>query len=130
MRRSGNYACRPKTSRKSSRSPWNLLVSPALIPAEVKGIWPDDKRASCPVFDLPALSGSWEQCVEGLYDPYEREKMRPFVFDHALAKGRDDVVLVHLNHRLVQMGLRLLAGRGLVRRRPQAAAPGHGAGGP
>jgi hypothetical protein len=30
------------------------------------------------------------------------------VFDHNLAKGREDVVLVHLNHRLVQMSLRLL----------------------
>jgi hypothetical protein len=30
------------------------------------------------------------------------------VFDHELAKGRDDVVLAHLNHRLVQMALRLL----------------------
>ena len=30
------------------------------------------------------------------------------MFDHALAKGREDVVLVHLNHRLVQMSLRLL----------------------
>ena len=30
------------------------------------------------------------------------------MFDHNLAKGREDVVLVHLNHRLVQMGLRLL----------------------
>ena len=28
--------------------------------------------------------------------------------DHAAADGRDDVVLVHLNHRLVQMSLRLL----------------------
>jgi len=30
------------------------------------------------------------------------------VFDAALAAGRDDVVLAHLNHRLVQMCLRLL----------------------
>jgi hypothetical protein len=30
------------------------------------------------------------------------------VFDPALAAGRDDVVLAHLNHRLVQMCLRLL----------------------
>ncbi len=30
------------------------------------------------------------------------------MFDHDLANGRDDVVLVHLNHRLVQMALRLL----------------------
>ncbi|NTW03980.1 MAG: helicase, partial [Oscillochloris sp.] len=29
-------------------------------------------------------------------------------FDHELAKGRDDVVLAHLNHRLVQMAMRLL----------------------
>ena len=34
--------------------------------------------------------------------------IRPITFDHALADGRDDVVLVHLNHRLVQMCLRLL----------------------
>jgi hypothetical protein len=30
------------------------------------------------------------------------------VFDHSVAAGRDDVVLCHLNHRLVQMCLRLL----------------------
>jgi hypothetical protein len=34
--------------------------------------------------------------------------IRPLVFDSALAAGRDDVVLAHLNHRLVQMCLRLL----------------------
>ena len=98
----------PKNVQKVVEVALALADQPRLIHAKVKGIWPDPKRASCPVFDLPALGGSWEQCVEGLYDPYEREKMRPFVFDHALAKGRDDVVLVHLNHRLVQMGLRLL----------------------
>ena len=30
------------------------------------------------------------------------------VFDHEKAKGRDDVVLAHLNHHLVTMSLRLL----------------------
>lgn len=30
------------------------------------------------------------------------------MFDATLATGRDDVVLAHLNHRLVQMCLRLL----------------------
>ncbi|MFO1803038.1 hypothetical protein QOT96_08975 [Pseudomonas aeruginosa] len=29
-------------------------------------------------------------------------------FDHEVANGRDDLVLIHLNHRLVQMCLRLL----------------------
>ncbi len=56
---------------------------------------------------LPALSGSWAVCTEGLAHPHTGE-IRPIVFDHELAKGRDDVVLAHLNHRLVQMSLRLL----------------------
>jgi hypothetical protein len=33
---------------------------------------------------------------------------RPITFDHAVAAGHDDVVLVHLGHRLVQQCLRLL----------------------
>ena len=37
--------------------------------------------------------------------------MRPIVFDHDLASGRDDVVLVHLNHRLVQMACACCAPR-------------------
>jgi hypothetical protein len=59
------------------------------------------------VFRTPALSGSWARCLEGLRHPHT-QKIRPITFDHAVASGRDDVVLVHLNHRLVQMCLRLL----------------------
>jgi len=59
------------------------------------------------VFRLPALSSSWAQCADGLAHPHTK-KIRPIVFDAALAVGRDDVVLAHLNHRLVQMCLRLL----------------------
>lgn len=86
-----------------------LAEQPALIPVEVEGIWPDPLggRKSSPVFQLPALYGSWEQCVDGLRHPHTH-KVRPIVFDPALATGRDDVVLAHLNHRLVQMCLRLL----------------------
>jgi len=84
-----------------------LAGQPLLIPAEAEGIWPDPKRRICPVFHLPALRGSWRYCYEGLRHPHT-QKVRPIVFDHALAAGRDDVVLCHLNHRLVQMSLRLL----------------------
>jgi hypothetical protein len=86
-----------------------LAEQPALIPVEVENIWPDPTgvRKCCPVFRLPALSGSWAQCAEGLPHPHTRA-VRPIVFDAALAAGRDDVVLAHLNHRLVQMCLRLL----------------------
>ena len=84
-----------------------LAGQPPLVPAKAPGLWPDPKRTSSPVFRLPALAGSWAQCAEGLAHPFTGQA-RPFVFDHALAKGREDVVLVHLNHRLVQMSLRLL----------------------
>ncbi|MFO0556332.1 MAG: hypothetical protein U0271_48615 [Polyangiaceae bacterium] len=43
--------------------------------------------------------------------PYTK-RIRPVTFDLAdAAKGRDDVVLVHLNHPLVQMSLRLCVPR-------------------
>lgn len=86
-----------------------LAGQPALMAVEVDGIWPDPTgvRKSCPVFRLPALSSSWAQCADGLAHPHTK-KIRPIVFDAALATGRDDVVLAHLNHRLVQMCLRLL----------------------
>jgi SNF2 family DNA or RNA helicase len=87
----------------------DLAEQPPLIPVEVPGIWPDPTgvRKTCPVFRLPALANSWAQCADGLAHPHTR-KLRPIVFDAALAAGRDDVVLAHLNHRLVQMCLRLL----------------------
>jgi len=59
------------------------------------------------VFEMPSLGGSWARCTEGLRHPHT-ELIRPITFDHEVAKGRDDVVLVHLNHRLVQMCLRLM----------------------
>lgn len=78
-----------------------LAGRPPLEPVELEGV------PSGSVFRMPALSGSWARCLEGLRHPHT-QKMRPITFDHAVASGRDDVVLVHLNHRLVQMCLRLL----------------------
>lgn len=97
----------PENVQKVVEVALELAGQPGLEEAKFPGLWPDPKRKSCPVFRLPALSGSWQQCAEGLAHPFTGET-RPFVFDHALSKGRDDVVLVHLNHRLVQMSLRLL----------------------
>jgi superfamily II DNA or RNA helicase len=59
------------------------------------------------VFDVPELGGSWAACTGGLEHPHTHQK-RPVVFDYELAQERDDVVLAHLNHRLVTMSLRLL----------------------
>jgi superfamily II DNA or RNA helicase len=58
-------------------------------------------------FHLPILTGSWSLCAEGLAQPHTQQ-IRPISFDHSVTAGRDDVVLCHLNHRLVQMSLRLL----------------------
>ena len=78
-----------------------LAGRPPLEPIQLAG------APSGSVFRMPALSGSWARCLEGLRHPHT-QRMRPITFDHAVASGRDDVVLVHLNHRLVQMCLRLL----------------------
>jgi superfamily II DNA or RNA helicase len=59
------------------------------------------------VFRMPALQGTWARCTDGLAHPHTGAR-RPITFDHEAARGRDDVVLVHLEHRLAQMSLRLL----------------------
>ena len=61
------------------------------------------------LFDMhmPALTGSWAEATIGLEHPLTGER-RAITFDHAAAAGRDDVVLVHLGHRLVQLALSLL----------------------
>jgi hypothetical protein len=59
------------------------------------------------VFRIPAFQGTWARCTEGLAHPHTGVR-RPITFDHDVARGRDDIVLVHLEHRLVQMCLRLL----------------------
>jgi superfamily II DNA or RNA helicase len=59
------------------------------------------------VYRLPALTGTWARASEGRSHPYTGE-IRPLTFDPVTATGRDDVVLCHLGHRLVQMSLGLL----------------------
>lgn len=57
---------------------------------------------------LPPMIGSWSACAAGLEHPHTKV-IRPIVFDaSSVAKGRDDVVLAHLNHPLVQRCQRLL----------------------
>ena len=75
-----------------------LAGQPALITTPRNGV---------KTFELPAFRGSWQASAQGLADPLTGE-LRPIVFDHDAARGRDDVALAHLNHRLAQMALRLL----------------------
>lgn len=89
----------PENIEKVVRVALDLAGQPPLVPIRMQ-----DGRVA---FQLPALKGNWAACAEGLAHPHTLE-VRPIVFDHASAQGRDDVVLVHLNHRLAQMSLRLL----------------------
>lgn len=77
-----------------------LAEQPSLIEAEIAGL-------SGKAFYLPPLKSSWAACSEGLAHPHTKE-IRAIAFDPELCQGRDDIVLAHLNHRLVQMCLRLL----------------------
>jgi len=83
------------------RTALELAEKPSLMPRSIAGV-PDGK-----VFDVPVLPGSWGRATSGLEHPHTKVR-RPITFDHDIAKGRDDIVLAHLNHRLVQMCLRLL----------------------
>lgn len=99
----------PETIQAVVETGLALAGQPGLIECNWPDIWPDasGQRTRCPVFRLPQLGGTWQSAHEGLMHPHTHE-VRPIVFDHALAQGRDDVVLVHLNHRLVQMCVQLL----------------------
>ncbi|GAA1937523.1 DISARM system SNF2-like helicase DrmD [Amycolatopsis minnesotensis] len=67
-------------------------------------------------FVVPTLTGSWVRASEGLIEKFQPEKYKrndfpkqlPVTFDAAIARGRDDIVLAHLNHPLVAMSTRLL----------------------
>ena len=97
-----------ETKRELRLTPGNIqkVVEVALELAGQPPLIPGDEERS--TFFLPALSGSWAHCADGLAHPMFTDQIRPFTFDHHLARDREDLVLVHLNHRLVQMSMRLL----------------------
>jgi superfamily II DNA or RNA helicase len=76
-----------------------------LVPTTVANL--DDASHPYPAFIAPALTSSWARTVTDLAHPVTAQQ-RPITFDHHVAAGRDDVVLVHLGHRLVDQSMRLL----------------------
>jgi superfamily II DNA or RNA helicase len=98
-----------ETRRELNLSPDNIqkVVQIALELAGQPGLIPAKTEDGRPCFRLPALRGSWAACAEGLQHPHTQE-IRPISFDDQVTRNHDDVVLVHLNHRLPQMCLRLL----------------------
>ena len=64
-----------------------IAEKPTLKPATLSGL-----NGSSNAFEVPMLTGSWEQATVGLIDPHDG-KRRPITFDHEIVEGRDDVVL-------------------------------------
>jgi superfamily II DNA or RNA helicase len=91
----------PDRIAKAVQVAMELAERPALQPVSLPDI-----PAGC-TFEVPIMAGSWGRACVGLNHPHTGVR-RPITFDHDAAKGRDSVVLAHLNHRLVQMCLRLL----------------------
>lgn len=58
-------------------------------------------------YKVGALSNAWALAKAGLADPLSGSE-RPITFDHAVADRDKDVVLAHLQHRLVAQATRLL----------------------
>jgi len=78
-----------------------LAGKPSLRPVTVQGL-PENTA-----FTLPPLDHAWQQAWIGLEHPHTHQ-IRPVTFQNDAVNGRDDLVLLHLNHRLVQMSLSLL----------------------
>lgn len=78
-----------------------IVGQPSLVPTEL----PDSGNHR--VFEMPRFTGTWSRSEEGLAHPHTGVR-RPITFDQNLTPGRDDVVLAHLEHRLVQLSLRAL----------------------
>lgn len=96
-----DFHLEPERIAKAVQVGLELAEKPTLKPI----VFPDAPSGS--VFEVPALPGSWQRAMVGLNHPHTHQR-RPITFDHDVAKGRDDLVLAHLNHRLVQMCLRIL----------------------
>ncbi|MEU5152931.1 DISARM system SNF2-like helicase DrmD [Glycomyces sp. NPDC021274] len=64
------------------------------------------------LFDVPVMTSDWVRVTDGLAAPFTPEGQepvrRPVTFDPLVARGRDDLVLAHLSHPLVDMSARLL----------------------
>jgi superfamily II DNA or RNA helicase len=67
-----------------------------------------DDRTDAAVFEVPALSPSWQASLAGLDTRLKPGVCRPITFDEGAANEREDLVYVHLGHPLVKKAQRLL----------------------
>jgi superfamily II DNA or RNA helicase len=68
----------------------------------------DDDRTDAEVFAVPALGPAWQPALRGLDTRLKPGVLRPVTFDDTAAKGRSDLVHIHLGHALLQRSARIL----------------------
>jgi hypothetical protein len=67
-----------------------------------------DDRTDAQVFRVPELGTAWQPALRGLDTRLHPGEPRPITFDDEAAKGRTDLVHVHLGHALMQRSARIL----------------------
>ncbi|MYU31134.1 MULTISPECIES: DISARM system SNF2-like helicase DrmD [Streptomyces] len=67
-----------------------------------------DDRTDASVFEIPNLGRSWQMALRGLDTRLEPGVLRPITFDDKAARGRTDLVHIHLGHALMQRATRTL----------------------
>lgn len=68
----------------------------------------DPQGTNAVEFSVRPFSTAWQTTLKGLYTRLEPNVARPITFDADVARGRSDVVYVHLGHPIVQKAQRLL----------------------
>jgi len=67
-----------------------------------------DKKSGTTVYEVPKLALGWAVSIASLTTRLDKDTQRHITFDPAIAEGRQDLVLVHLGHPLVQHSARIL----------------------
>ncbi|MFI5503469.1 DISARM system SNF2-like helicase DrmD [Nocardia asteroides] len=67
-----------------------------------------DQDTDAEVFQVPDLGTAWQPTLRGLDTRLEPGVLRPITFDDEAARGRDDLVHIHLGHALLQRSARIL----------------------
>ena len=90
----------PANARRVVDTAFELTSQPPLKIAE--GDHPPE------VFEVPALGPAWQFALRGLETRLNPGVLRPITFDENVARGRDDIVYIHLGHALMQRSARIL----------------------
>jgi superfamily II DNA or RNA helicase len=92
---------RPENLLRVVETALSIDHQPVLVPRT-------DKKSGTTVYEVPKLALGWSVSLDSLTTRLDRETQRDITFAPAVNEGRQDLVLVHLGHPLVQHSARIL----------------------